>query len=165
MISRRSTSHVDRGRRRGGGGPRAGAGRCVGPAAAADGTPGGESAGDSLFPTIGNTGYDVRHYGISLRYARATGRIAATTAVTARATKPLSSFSLDLEGLRVHRVVVDGRAATFRRHDDKLVVTPSRTVRGLFTTRVRYSGKPVTHIDPDGRRTAGSRRTTAAPRS
>ena len=120
------------------------------PAAAADGTPGGESAGDSLFPTIGNTGYDVRHYGISLRYARATGRIAATTAITARATKPLSSFSLDLEGLHVHRVVVDGRAASFRRHDDKLVVTPYRTVRGLFTTRVRYSGKPVTHIDPDG---------------
>jgi hypothetical protein len=104
------------------------------PAGAADGTPGGESAGDSLFPTIGNTGYDVRHYGISLRYARATGRIAATTAITARATKPLSSFSLDLEGLHVHRVVVDGRAASFRRHDDKLVVTPYRTVRGLFTS-------------------------------
>ncbi len=112
--------------------------------------PGGQSAGDRLFPSIGNTGYDVRHYAIRLGYSSATGAIAATTTVFARAAHPLSSFSLDLEGLRVSKVLVDGRAAAVRRHHDKLVVTPARPVTGPFVTRVTYAGKPVTHIDPDG---------------
>jgi aminopeptidase N len=113
-------------------------------------SPGGQSAGDSLFPAAGNTGYGVLHYGIRLRYARSTGRVSATTAVTARATHPLSRFSLDLQGLHVAKVFVDGRAGRFSRHDDKLVVTPARPVSGRFTATVRYGGKPVTHIDPDG---------------
>src|SRR3954471_15717892 len=111
---------------------------------------GGESAGDSLFPTIGNTGYRVSHYDIRLDYRAATGRIRATTRVAARASDVLARYSFDLEGLRVRSVRVDGRPATFRRHDDKLVVTPAVPVRGRFTTVVRYRGKPVTHRDPDG---------------
>lgn len=112
--------------------------------------PGGESAGDSLFPTIGNTGYDVSHYAITLDYRTAGRRIAATTQITARAPNPLSSYSFDLEGLTVDQVVVNGRPARFRRHDAKLVVTPARPVSGTFETLVRYHGKPVAHIDRDG---------------
>jgi aminopeptidase N len=115
-------------------------------------SPGGESAGDSLFPAIGNTGYDVRHYDVRLRYAAATGRMSATTAITARALHPLSRFSFDLQGLHVRRVSVDGHRAAFTRHHHKLVVTPTRAVSGRFTTTVRYGGRPVTHIDPDGSR-------------
>ena len=111
---------------------------------------GGQSAGDSLFPAIGNTGYDVRHYRISMRYLATSGAMRATTAVTARATERLSSYSFDLQGLHVRRVSVDGRPAEFSRHAHKLVVTPRRPVSGRFTTEVRYGGKPVTHIDPDG---------------
>jgi aminopeptidase N len=111
---------------------------------------GGESSGDSLFPTIGNTGYRVSHYDIRLGYRPATGRIRATTRIVARASEALSRYSLDLEGLHVRSVRVDGRRATFRRHDDKLVVTPAVPVAGRFTTVVRYAGKPVTHRDPDG---------------
>ncbi len=113
--------------------------------------PGGESAGDSLFPTIGNTGYSVSHYAITLDYRTAGRRLAAaTTQITARAPEPLSSFSLDLEGLVVDRVVVDGRTARFRRLDHKLVITPARPVAGTFRTSVQYHGTPVTHIDADG---------------
>ena len=112
--------------------------------------PGGQSSGDSLFPGVGNSGYDVDHYGIRLRYLAGTGRIAATTTIRAWALRPLSSFSLDLEGLTVTRAVVDGRSAAVTRHDDKLVLTPARPVRGAFTTRISYRGKPTTHIDPDG---------------
>jgi aminopeptidase N len=113
-------------------------------------SPGGESAGDSLFPAIGNTGYDVLHYGIRLRYAAATGRMSATTVVSARARHPLSRFSFDLQGLRVRAVLVDGRRAGFRRHAHKLEVRPAAPVAGRFTATVRYGGRPVTHIDPDG---------------
>src|SRR5690349_19912483 len=112
--------------------------------------PGGQSGGDSLFPSVGNTGYDVKHYGIRIGYRPSTGRIDATTTITARASRRLSSYSLDLEGLKVRRVVVDGRVARWSRHDDKLVVKPARPVSGSFTTRVRYTGKPKTHTDPDG---------------
>ena len=119
-------------------------------AAAGAGAAGGQGAGDSLFPSQGNTGYDVRHYGIRLAYSPRTRAVEATTTIAARATRRLSSFSLDLEGLTVTGVVVDGRAATFRRHDHKLVVTPARPVSGAFTTRVDYRGRPVTHTDPDG---------------
>jgi aminopeptidase N len=110
---------------------------------------GGESAGDSLFPSTGNTGYQVRRYDIRLRYAL-DGSIAATTRIEASAREELSRWSFDLEGLRVLGVTVDGRPATFSRHDDKLVVTPAEPVSGRFRTVVRYAGTPVTHIDPDG---------------
>ncbi|MEP7089252.1 MAG: M1 family metallopeptidase [Nocardioidaceae bacterium] len=122
----------------------------AGAAQAGQPAPGGESVGDSLFPTIGNTGYHALHYDVRLGYFAAGKRIVAASTMTARATRPLSSFSLDLEGLTVSSAVVDGRAATFSRHDDKLVVTPRRPVSGRFTTVVRYAGTPVTHTDPDG---------------
>ena len=41
----------------------------VAPAAAPAPVAGGTTVNDSLFPEIGNTGYDVRHYGIALAYA------------------------------------------------------------------------------------------------
>lgn len=110
---------------------------------------GAQRSSDSLFPAQGNGGYDVEHYGVDLRY-RTNGSITATTTVRAEAARPLSRFSLDLEGLTVARVVVDGRSARFRRTGTKLVVTPARAVRGRFDTLVTYSGTPTTHVDPDG---------------
>lgn len=110
---------------------------------------GGQTVGDSLFGEIGGTGYDVRHYGIALAYAT-DGTIKATTTIQAKAARPLSELTLDLEGLSVDRVTVDGRRATFVRRDTKLVVTPARAASGRFTVEVRYHGRPTTHIDPDG---------------
>lgn len=111
--------------------------------------PTAQSSGDSLFPDQGNTGYDVGHYRIKIN-ASTGPSITATTTITAYARRALSSFSLDLEGLRVSSVRVDGQRAHFTRHDAKLVVTLARAVRGHFTAVVRYSGTPVVHTDPDG---------------
>ncbi len=123
----------------------------AGHAAVPTATAGGHSGGDPLFPTAGNTGYDVSHYTVALRYL-AGGRIEGTTTVTARAAHRLSSFSLDLQGLRVHSVRVDGSGAGFRRLGAKLVVTPVRPVRGRFTATIRYGGRPVPIVDADGTR-------------
>ena len=112
--------------------------------------PGGRSAGDRLFPAIGNSGYFVSHYDVALRWSPRSRGIVATTQVTARAPRPLSSYSLDLQGLRVTAVSVAGRRAAWSRSGHKLVVRPSRPVAGRFVTTVRYRGRPVTHIDPDG---------------
>ncbi|GAA3611321.1 M1 family metallopeptidase [Microlunatus ginsengisoli] len=112
--------------------------------------PGAPTAGDSLFPDIGNGGYDVAHYGIRLSYHRSTKTITASTTIRARATKPLTSYTLDLEGLTVTRVKVNGHNANWSRSGHKLKITPKRALRGSFTTTVDYRGKPTTHVDPDG---------------
>lgn len=118
--------------------------------------PGAPSIGDSLFTGIGNGGYDVKHYDVAIGY-NADKTITATTTITATATQELSEFSLDLEGLTVDSVLVNGApAASFSRSSDpatssyKLHVIPAAAVTGDFTVTVAYSGAPVTHVDPDG---------------
>jgi aminopeptidase N len=121
------------------------------PASPAPPAPGRSGSSDSLFPAQGNGGYDVGHYAIALRY-QSDGSIRATTSIRATARRPLSRFSLDLEGLEVRRVLVDGRLAAATRVGTKLVVTPPKPVRGRFVTTVSYRGTPTTHVDPDGSR-------------
>jgi aminopeptidase N len=106
-------------------------------------------APDSLFPEVGSSRYDVKHYVIKLTYLPS-GAIKAKTTLTAKTRKPLTSFSLDLEGLTVDSVRVNGHAANFSRRDNKLIIKPSKVLNGRFWATIRYHGKPVTHIDPDG---------------
>ena len=126
------------------------------PAEAAEPVAGARTSGDSLFPNVGNGGYDVTHYDIDLAYSHDTKAVEATTTIDATAPAPLSSFSLDFEGLTIESVTVDGEEAEHERVIDadavtyKLVVTPETPVSGDFTTVVTYSGVPTTHIDPDG---------------
>ncbi|GAA2138432.1 M1 family metallopeptidase [Nocardioides koreensis] len=117
-------------------------------AAPGDPRPGSTRSGDSLFPYAGNGGYDAQRYRVVLHY-HPDGSISASTRVRARAPRPLSSFSLDLEGLRVQRVRVDGRDASFRRHGHELVISPARPVQGAFSATIRYRGTPHDHTDPD----------------
>lgn len=107
-------------------------------------------APDTLFPTQGNPGYQVRGYDVTLGYAPATNHLTARAVIHATAYDALRSFHLDLAGMRVGAVTVDGRRATWSRHGHELVVTPARTVEGRFTARVTYAGTPREHTDPDG---------------
>ncbi len=99
---------------------------------------------DEYLPTHGNRGYRVEHYDLDLAYRLSANRLAATAVLTARATQALSRFSLDLSGLAVGRVVVDGRAARFTRTGGKLHVRPARPVAAgaAFAVEVRYTGNP-----------------------
>jgi aminopeptidase N len=108
-------------------------------------TPGAPSLGDSLFPTIGNGGYDVRHYDLDLDYEVRSKRLEGTATVDAVATQNLSSFSFDLTDWNVvRRVTVDGRPATFTvdAERSKLLVTPPGGVRDRhrFRAVVHYGG-------------------------
>ena len=67
-----------------------------------------EGLGDSFYPFLGNGGYDVLHYDIDLDVDPAANTIAAQTTISATAGKELSTFNLDLSGLEVHEVTVDG---------------------------------------------------------
>ncbi|WP_020672071.1 M1 family metallopeptidase [Amycolatopsis nigrescens] len=106
--------------------------------------PGAATSGDSYLPAHGNGGYRVAHYELDLEYRIGPNRLSAQAVLTAVATQSLSRFSLDLAGLRVSRVLVDGRAAKFTRGGHKLHVRPARSLpRGAeFTVEIRYVGNP-----------------------
>ncbi len=106
--------------------------------------PGAAGAGDPYFPLDGNGGYDVRHYLLEVSYDPETDVLEGKATIRARATQNLSSFNLDLDGLTVHSLRVDGRPAEWSRDEGELTVTPKRGLRDhrRFTIVVRYSGIP-----------------------
>ncbi|MEC4016847.1 M1 family metallopeptidase [Streptomyces sp. H27-D2] len=115
------------------------------------GKPGAAGVGDPLFPKLGNGGFDVRHYDLGLDYEVRGGRLDATALLTAKAKQNLSAFNLDLRGLKVRGVSVDGEDAEFSRKGDQLTVRPSKVVpKGdEFRTKVTYGGKPKRMTDAD----------------
>jgi aminopeptidase N len=118
--------------------------------AAVEAQPGAAGIGDPLFPTAGNGGYDVQAYDLSIALDRTEGPIEGETTIRASATHALSAFHLDLHGLEVRSVEVDGAAAAFTRSGDELVITPATPItEGTeFTTVVRYGGVPEGVVDP-----------------
>ncbi|MEU3714037.1 M1 family metallopeptidase [Streptomyces catenulae] len=120
--------------------------------AVATGSVGAGGVGDPLFPSLGNGGYDVSHYGLELAYDVAEGRLDATARITAKATRDLRAFRLDLQGLRVTSVRVDGATAGFSRKGHKLTVRPAEGLRkgSTFRATVAYDGAPQEMTDADG---------------
>lgn len=116
------------------------------------GTPGAAGARDPYFPKLGNGGYDVRHYALTLAYDPKTRHLEGTAEITSTATQDLSAFNLDLEGLTVHSATVDGDRATVRRAGHELTLRPRHDIDhgAVFRTVIRYSGTPRTITDQDG---------------
>ena len=112
--------------------------------------PGSEGLGDRLYPTMGNGGYDVEHYSIDLQFWPQEYRIGATTDISAVATQALSRFSLDLYGLTVESVNVNGADASFEHTDHKLRITPAASLAegDDFTVTIDYGGRPLPVDDP-----------------
>ncbi|MFD4986094.1 M1 family metallopeptidase [Streptomyces sp. NPDC058374] len=122
------------------------------------GTPGAAGVLDPLFPRLGNGGYDVRHYDLALDWEparsgeRAERPLRGTARITARATQNLSAFNLDLKGLEVTAVTVDGRPARYSQAGTELTVRPEGELdKGeTFRTTVAYEGRPGPVEDADG---------------
>jgi aminopeptidase N len=111
---------------------------------------GAAGIGDEYYPTYGNGGYDVGHYGLDVSYNPARATLTGEATISASATQRLCSFNLDLVGLLVQDVKVNGKAASFSRTDHELTVTPQdalRRGRG-FEVVVRYSGEPTEFLIP-----------------
>ena len=109
-----------------------------------------EGLGDSFYPFLGNSGYDVLHYDINLDVDTAINAISASTRIEALAIEDLETFNLDLSGLQVRSVTVDGAAAEFSRSGHELAVEPASplTANSQFTVDVVYSGWPKPLDDP-----------------
>ena len=71
-------------------------------------TPVAPGVGDPYFPLDGNGGYDVTSYDLAVRYDPASDQLSGIATISARATQNLSRFNLDLDGLRVRSIEVDG---------------------------------------------------------
>jgi aminopeptidase N len=126
--------------------------------------------GDRLLPHLGNGGYDAQHYDITIDYDPVTNTMLSSAGITLRATQALSEFSLDLRGLNVSSVTIDGVAATFTRDEDnavyrhKLIVTPAAGIANnrVFHVVVDYNGVAEQLLDPD-ESFEGWTRTTSGP--
>ncbi|MBY8874139.1 M1 family metallopeptidase [Micromonospora sp. PLK6-60] len=106
--------------------------------------PGAAGAGDGYYPKYGNGGYDVGGYLLKVRYDPAKDQLSGTATVRATATADLSSFNLDLAGLTVRKVTVDGAPATHARQGNELVITPASGLASGngFVAEISYGGKP-----------------------
>ncbi|MGW1224194.1 M1 family metallopeptidase [Streptomyces sp. NPDC002530] len=128
---------------------------CSGGTGGVEGKPGGSGVRDALFPKLGNGGYDVTHYALTLDVDPDEGTLRGTAEITARATQDLSSFNLDLAGLTVDSATVEGRPAAVNRAGNELTLRTDAKVEDrlrkgeTFRTVVRYSGSPKTLTDAD----------------
>ncbi len=111
---------------------------------------GAAGIGDSYFPGDGNGGYDVQRYDLDITYDPATDRLDGEALIRARTTQALCRFNLDLVGLEVEAVEVNGRAATWTRAGQELTITPDRPLRAnrRFTVEVTYGGVPIEFVLP-----------------
>jgi aminopeptidase len=113
----------------------------------------GIGIGDRYLPASGNAGYRVQHYDLELNYRVRTNRLVGRAVLKATADQRLGSFSLDLIGLQVGRVSVDGsRAVAYKTTSDKLIVRPMTAVPAgaEFSVDIRYQGNPQPRSGPWG---------------
>ncbi|WP_207709943.1 M1 family metallopeptidase [Actinomadura macrotermitis] len=111
-------------------------------------TPGAPGVGDAYFPLEGNGGYDAQHYSLDLAYDPDSDQLDGTVTLRARATQDLSSFDLDLSGMEVAKVEVNGRRAQFSRDGQELKITPRKGLRknSTFKVAITYGGVPKTIV-------------------
>src|ERR671925_1413077 len=101
------------------------------PAVAAPPKSGAEGIGDYLFPTLGNPGYDARHYTLDIRYPTTAPaqQVSGVVRMDAIATEKLGSFNLDFAGDSFGAVTVNGRRAAAEQADEDIVITPPGSIK------------------------------------
>ncbi|WP_326626692.1 M1 family metallopeptidase [Streptomyces sp. NBC_01318] len=100
--------------------------------------------GDSLFPHLGNPGYDVLSYDIGFTYHGNNKPLDAVTTIDARTTEPLDRINLDFARGSVRSVDINGLRADFAAADEDLVVeAPGRLPAGVpLHITVRHTSDP-----------------------
>jgi aminopeptidase N len=103
---------------------------------------GAPGIGDPYFPDMGNGGYDVQHYDLTLSVDMTRGTIQAKAEIAARSLQSLGRFDLDLMGFTISSVRIDGEDAAFEHDQGELVITPRKLIpaQTLFTVEVQYGG-------------------------
>ncbi|WP_457963694.1 M1 family metallopeptidase [Arthrobacter sp. D1-29] len=105
----------------------------------------GEPLPDSYTPGHGSADFSVSRYELYLDYRVATNRLDAHVTVAGTAISRLQSVMLNLSGLQVIKVRVDGkRPARFIQREGRLVITPAAPLApgSEFSLDIRYEGRP-----------------------
>jgi aminopeptidase N len=117
---------------------------------------GGDDAGDLYVPGFGATGYDVEDYALDLRW-RPPNRLSGTATLHLVPQEALRSFALDLDGLQVRGVDVDGAEAAFGLEGIELTIVPEAPLPADEPVEVviEYGGTPgqahvAEHLEPVG---------------
>jgi aminopeptidase N len=120
------------------------------PPTESDPTHGESGLGDPYYPLMGNGGYDVQHYDITLNVHMADDSVNGSVIIEARATRDLSEFNLDFSGLNILLVQVNYIDAQYSRNGTEFIITPANLLKNgdLFTVRVDYEGTPKPVSDP-----------------
>ena len=115
-----------------------------------DASSGTLGVGDPYYPRFGNGGYDVDHYDLAIRYGPRTNHLRGVATITALTTQSLSCFSLDLVGLAVHAITVNGDPATWSRTHHELMITPAVPLASGadLSVLVTYDGFPKGFVIP-----------------
>jgi aminopeptidase N len=101
--------------------------------------------GDPYFPMMGNGGYDVRHYDLTIAVDMDVEEIDAVVKIDARSLRKLERFNLDLMELSLRSVTVNGKDSAYSLAAGELMVVPADTIPGDsdFTVEVAYGGRPA----------------------
>jgi len=148
-------------------------------------TAGADGAGDPYFPYSGNGGYDVQHYDLDLTYAPPPvlvpptptsglrGQLDGVATIDLVATQDLDRFNLDLRGMTVETVTINGKPAAGvaapepgvevegqawwhvqdaanRRWELTLQPRPKLKAGQAATVVIAYSGETIRPIDVEG---------------
>ena len=107
---------------------------------------------DDYVPGHGDLSYDVCHYDLSLEYRVETNALLAKATLSAVALKATDRVVLDLEGLRVSKVLLDGTPVRFTHRAGRLVVKAGTRLRAgqEFRVQVAYQGMPLPVHGIDG---------------
>jgi len=110
----------------------------------ATGSAGANEVGDPITPGDGSGGIDVAHYDLDIDARDRTGRIEVIDRLEIEATQDLTAFSLDLAGMDLGPVTVNGSEAVTSRVGNDVTITPDRTIPNgsRFVVELRYDGIP-----------------------
>ncbi len=116
-------------------------------AAIATANPGDAASGigDPYFPMMGNGGYDVRHYDLTISVDMEVEEIDAVVKIDAHSLRVLDRFNLDLKELHIRSVKVNGDNTAYSLAAGELMIVPAAEIPGDsdFTVEVAYDGRPA----------------------
>ena len=102
------------------------------------------------FPHRGDRSYAVAHYDLTLSYNVDSNQLRGKAVLSVEALSDLRELRLDLSGLRVTKVTVEGAGARFVTKSQHLIVRPKGPIKAgtSFRVVVAYNGQP--RPVPDG---------------
>jgi len=112
-----------------------------------------QGIGDYLFPTLGNPGYDARHYRLDVRYPTTAPaqQVNGVVRMDAVASEKLHTFNLDFAGDSFGAITVNGRPAAAQQAGEDIVITPRPPIlaQAPFTVVVPFTSRIFTPAPDD----------------